>query len=190
MWADHSDFLATVENGWNMNVEGTPQFSFCRKLKALKGPLKTFNNLHYSHISVKGKDADLALKEAQMQLECDPENAAIQGSLGDLRRKAVFLAEAERQFYYQKAKIHFLKSGNRNTKFFHDMVKRNAARSSILTITKADGTIVTSAAEIGQEFVAYYTSLLGIEIQTLPVDSDVFEWGPSCLPTVPWSFAG
>ncbi|KAK4412824.1 hypothetical protein Salat_2929600 [Sesamum alatum] len=27
MWADHPDFLATVEDGWNMNVEGTPQFS-------------------------------------------------------------------------------------------------------------------------------------------------------------------
>ncbi|KAL0437490.1 UNVERIFIED_CONTAM: hypothetical protein Sradi_0456900 [Sesamum radiatum] len=58
------------------------------------------------------------------------------------------------------------------------MVKMNAARSSILTITKTDGIIVTSAAEIDHEFVAYFTSLLGIEIQTLPVDSDVFEWGP------------
>ncbi|KAL0415992.1 UNVERIFIED_CONTAM: hypothetical protein Slati_3431100 [Sesamum latifolium] len=27
MWADHPNFLATVENGWNMNIEGTPQFS-------------------------------------------------------------------------------------------------------------------------------------------------------------------
>ncbi|KAL0407932.1 UNVERIFIED_CONTAM: Retrovirus-related Pol polyprotein from type-2 retrotransposable element R2DM [Sesamum radiatum] len=182
MWADHPDFLATVENGWNMNVEGTPQFSLCRKLKALKGPLKTFNNLHYSHISARAKEADLALQEAQRQLESDPENAVIRGSLGDLRSKAVFLAETERQFYYQKAKIHFLKLGDRNTKFYHDMVKRNAARSSILAITKSDGTIVTSAADIGQEFVAYYTSLLGTEAQTLPVDNDVFEWGPKLSP--------
>ncbi|KAL0416629.1 UNVERIFIED_CONTAM: hypothetical protein Slati_3494800 [Sesamum latifolium] len=130
------------------------------------------------HSPVRAKEADLALQEAQTQLECDPENPAIRGSLGDLRRKAVLLAEAERLFYYQKAKIHFLKSGDKNTKFFHDMVKRNEARSSILTITKTDGTIVTSAAEIGHEFVAYYTSLLGIEVQTLSVDSDVFVWGP------------
>ncbi|KAL0404368.1 UNVERIFIED_CONTAM: hypothetical protein Sradi_2077600 [Sesamum radiatum] len=77
---DHPNFLATVENGWNMNVEGTLQFSFYRKLKALKVPLKTFNNLHYSHISVRAKEADLALQDAQMQLEFDPKNAAIQGS--------------------------------------------------------------------------------------------------------------
>ncbi|KAL0415832.1 UNVERIFIED_CONTAM: hypothetical protein Slati_3415100 [Sesamum latifolium] len=174
MWADHSDFLATIENGWNMNVEGTPQFSLCRKLKALKGPLKAFNNLHFSHISVRAKEADIALQEAHMLLESDPENVVIRGSLGDLRRKAIFLAEAERQFYYQKAKIHFLKMGDRNTKFFHDMVKQNAARSSILAITKSDGTVVTSAADIGHEFVAYYTSLLGTEVQTLPVDNGIF----------------
>ncbi|KAK4422000.1 hypothetical protein Salat_2150700 [Sesamum alatum] len=173
MWADHPDFLTTVESHWNMNVEGTAQFSLCRKLKALKAPLKAFNNLHYSHISIRAKEADLALQDAQIQLESDPENAAIRGLMGDLRKKAVFLAEAERQFYYQKAKIHFLKMGDRNTKFFHDMVKRNAARSSILAITKSDGTVVTSAAEIGQEFIAYYTSLLGTEAQTLPVDSGV-----------------
>ncbi|KAL0421047.1 UNVERIFIED_CONTAM: hypothetical protein Slati_3127600 [Sesamum latifolium] len=178
MWADHSDFLATVENGWNMNVEGTPQLSLCRKLKALKGPLKAFNNLHFSHISVRTKEANIALQEAQSLLESDPENEAIRASLGELRRKAVFLAEAERQFYYQKTKIHFLKMGDRNTKFFHDMVKRNVARSSVLVITKSDDTVVTSATDIGHEFVAYYTSLLGTEFQTLPVDNGVFEWGP------------
>ncbi|KAL0337537.1 UNVERIFIED_CONTAM: hypothetical protein Scaly_2028800 [Sesamum calycinum] len=47
------------------------------KLKALKGHLKAFNNLHFSHISVRAKDADLALQDAQIQLESDPENATI-----------------------------------------------------------------------------------------------------------------
>ncbi|KAL0332772.1 UNVERIFIED_CONTAM: hypothetical protein Scaly_2178700 [Sesamum calycinum] len=118
MWADHQDFMATVENGWNLNVDGTAQFCLCRKLKALKGHLKAFNNLHFSHISVRAKDADLALQDAQIQLESDPENATIRDSVRELRKKAVFLAEAERHFYYQKAKLHFLKMGDRNTKFF------------------------------------------------------------------------
>ncbi|KAL0354262.1 UNVERIFIED_CONTAM: hypothetical protein Sangu_1007500 [Sesamum angustifolium] len=68
--------------------------------------------------------------------------------------------------------------GDRNTKCFHNMVKRNAAKSSILAITKSDGSTITSAAEIGQEFATYFTSLLGTEVQALPVDNDVFNWGP------------
>ncbi|KAL0322018.1 UNVERIFIED_CONTAM: Retrovirus-related Pol polyprotein from type-2 retrotransposable element R2DM [Sesamum calycinum] len=88
-------------------------------------------------------------------------DVAVRDSLGDFRKNATFLAEAERHFYYQKAKIHFLKQGDRNTKFFHDMVKRNAARNSILANNKADGSIITSALDIAQEFVDFYTSLLG-----------------------------
>ncbi|KAL0331190.1 UNVERIFIED_CONTAM: hypothetical protein Sangu_1664500 [Sesamum angustifolium] len=95
MWADHQDFMATVENGWNLNVDGTAQFCLCRKLKALKGHLKAFNNLHFSHISVRAKEADLALQDAQIQLESDPENAIIRDSVRELRKKAVFLAEAD-----------------------------------------------------------------------------------------------
>ncbi|KAK4388550.1 hypothetical protein Sango_2461600 [Sesamum angolense] len=178
MWADHQDFMATVENGWNLNVEGTAQFCLCRKLKALKGHLKAFNNLHFSHISVRAKDANLALEDAQIQLESDAKNATIRDSVRELRKKAVFLVEVERHFYYQKAKLYFLKMGDRNMKLFHDMVKRNAAKSSILAIIKTDGTTITSAMEIGQEFVSYFTSLLGTEVPTLPVDNAVFNWGP------------
>ncbi|KAL0381232.1 UNVERIFIED_CONTAM: hypothetical protein Sangu_0187500 [Sesamum angustifolium] len=81
------DFMATVENGWNLNVDGTAQFCLCRKLKALKGHLKAFNNLHFSHISVRAKDADLALQDAQIQLVSDPENATIRDSVRELRKK-------------------------------------------------------------------------------------------------------
>ncbi|KAL0289463.1 UNVERIFIED_CONTAM: hypothetical protein Sradi_7074000 [Sesamum radiatum] len=30
MWADHQDFIPTVEGRWGLNVEGTPQFRLCR----------------------------------------------------------------------------------------------------------------------------------------------------------------
>ncbi|KAL0456550.1 UNVERIFIED_CONTAM: hypothetical protein Slati_0994200 [Sesamum latifolium] len=163
MWADHPEFLATVEEGWRLNVEGTAQFVLCRKLKALKSPLKAFNRLHYSHISVRAKEADLALQNAQLHLDSNPGDATVRASLGISGRRPSFLAEAERHFFYQKAKIHYMKMGDMNTKFFHDLVKRNVAKSSILAITKGDGSTITEAGDIGQEFVAYFTSLLGTE---------------------------
>ncbi|KAL2248485.1 UNVERIFIED_CONTAM: hypothetical protein Sindi_2700800 [Sesamum indicum] len=123
-----------------------------------------------------------AIQDAQNQLESNPGDVALRNSLGDLRKKAVFLAEAERHFFYQKAKIHHLKEGDRNTKFFHDMVKRNVARNSFGAITRADGTVITVAEDIAHEFVDYYTSLLGTEAHTLPIDDGVFEWGPLLSP--------
>ncbi|KAL2226771.1 UNVERIFIED_CONTAM: hypothetical protein Sindi_2035800 [Sesamum indicum] len=58
------------------------------------------------------KEADLALQDAQNQLESNPRDVALRDSLGDLRRKVVFLVEAEWHFFYQKAKIHYLKEGD------------------------------------------------------------------------------
>ncbi|KAL0438833.1 UNVERIFIED_CONTAM: hypothetical protein Slati_2366300 [Sesamum latifolium] len=107
--SDHPNFIVTVEEGWSLNVE------------------------------VRAKEVDLALQDAQLHLESNLRDAAVWDSLGDFRKKAVFLVEAQRHFYYQKAKIHFLKQGDRNTKFFHDMVKRNTTRNSILAVTKTDG---------------------------------------------------
>ncbi|KAL0392778.1 UNVERIFIED_CONTAM: hypothetical protein Sradi_2500600 [Sesamum radiatum] len=140
------------------------------------------------HSPARAKEADLALQNAQTHLESSPGDVAVRDSLGDLRKEATFLAEAERHFYYQKAKFHFLK--HRNTKFFHDMVKRNTARNSILAITKADGSIITSILDIAQEFVDFYTSLLGTEDQTRPVDDGVFHWGPCSLRSLPRIFVG
>ncbi|KAK4422082.1 hypothetical protein Salat_2159200 [Sesamum alatum] len=124
------------------------------------------------------EEADLALQEAQIQLETNPRNVALRDTLRDLRKKVVFLAEAERHFFYQKAKIYFLKMGDRNTKFFHDMVKRNATRNSISAITQLDGSVISTTDGIAQEFVAFYTSLLGTNVQTSPLDDGVFDWGP------------
>ncbi|KAK4390421.1 hypothetical protein Sango_2105400 [Sesamum angolense] len=77
MWANHPNFIVIVEDGWSLNVESTPQFNLCRKLKALKSSIKAFNSLHFSHISVRAKKVDIALQDAQLQLESNPGNAAL-----------------------------------------------------------------------------------------------------------------
>ncbi|KAL0446227.1 UNVERIFIED_CONTAM: hypothetical protein Slati_1750600 [Sesamum latifolium] len=91
MWADHPEFLATVEEGWRLNVEGTAQFVLCRKLKALKSPLKAFNRLHYSHISVRAKEADLALQNAQLHLDLIRETLLFGPHWGISGRRPSFL---------------------------------------------------------------------------------------------------
>ncbi|KAL2243069.1 UNVERIFIED_CONTAM: hypothetical protein Sindi_0424900 [Sesamum indicum] len=85
MWAEHPKFLSTVEQRWNLHVEGTPQFILCKRLKALKAELKAFNVQHYSHISTRAKEADLALQDAQNQLENNPGNVRLRESLGEPR---------------------------------------------------------------------------------------------------------
>ncbi|KAL0420253.1 UNVERIFIED_CONTAM: hypothetical protein Slati_3048200 [Sesamum latifolium] len=101
---DHPNFIAIVENGWSLNMEGIPQFSLCRKLKALKSNLKAFNGLHFSHISIRAKEADLTLQDAQLQLESNLRNAAILDSLGTLGRMASSLLKQKGAFSTKRQK--------------------------------------------------------------------------------------
>ncbi|KAL2226774.1 UNVERIFIED_CONTAM: hypothetical protein Sindi_2036100 [Sesamum indicum] len=179
MWAHHPDFLTTAEQRWNLNMEGTPQFILCKRLKSPKGPLKAFNTQHYSHISNRAKEADLALQDAQNQLESNPGDVALRGLFGRSQEEGRFsLPRPNDTSSTRKPKSITSKRKDLNTKFFHDMVKRNVARHFITAVTRADGTIITAAEDIAQKFVDYYTSLLGTEAHTISVDDGVFDWGP------------
>ncbi|KAL0324558.1 UNVERIFIED_CONTAM: hypothetical protein Scaly_2422900 [Sesamum calycinum] len=56
--------------------------------------------------------------------------------------------------------------------------EEDAIRNSFLAVTKSDTSIITSALDIAQEFISFYTSLLGTEDQTQSIDDGVCEWGP------------
>ncbi|KAL0336701.1 UNVERIFIED_CONTAM: hypothetical protein Sradi_4882000 [Sesamum radiatum] len=79
-----------------------------QKLKALKSSLKAFNHLHYSHISTRAKEADLALQNAQTHLESYPGDVTVRDSLGILGRRPL---PAERHLF-QKAKNPLLKGSH------------------------------------------------------------------------------
>lgn len=42
-WAEHVDFFSWVEEGWQLNVEGSPMFRLYSKLKSVKRVLKAKN---------------------------------------------------------------------------------------------------------------------------------------------------
>ena len=150
-----------MESNWGAPEEGTSQFTLCCKLKLVKRPLKQLNKLHFMHISRRAERETEALKEAQMKLHDDPINEGIQMQLDSLRREAWRLGEIERKFYFQKAKCQFLKATDKCTKFFHDLVKKNAHRNHVGTICREDGSFTTSQAQVAEEFVPYFSSLLG-----------------------------
>lgn len=67
------------------------------------------------------------------------------------------VCEAKMSFYYQKAKCEYLKNSDKCTKFFHSMVKRNF----ITTVHKGDGLCNFSLEEVADEFMQFYSDLLG-----------------------------
>ncbi|GFY83129.1 hypothetical protein Acr_02g0013690 [Actinidia rufa] len=139
MWAQHFDFLDIVSRVWGLQVHGTEMYKLCRKLKALKLPLKELNKLHFSHLSARAAAAEEDLLQCQQMLHDNPRDELLQNNIADLRKKATRLAEAELSYCSQLAKSKFIKNSDRGTKIFHDLIKSNKARNQIVSLSDANG---------------------------------------------------
>lgn len=83
------------------------------------------------------------------------------------------LAEAEQMFYSYRAKCAYLRNVDRNTKFFHDLVKRNNRQNTIVALQCESGESTTSLQEVASDFVAQFRQLLGTSI---PRTEPNFDW--------------
>ncbi|XP_057957183.1 uncharacterized protein LOC131150472 [Malania oleifera] len=102
MWTNHEDFQKIVEEVWMGHYDGCSQFYLARKLQSLKKPLKALNNLHFSHITSRAERASNELLELQEKLHDSPTCPELQRLLGDKRKEAVRLEEANKLFMTQE----------------------------------------------------------------------------------------
>ena len=179
MWSDHTDFLSTVSSVFHQHIPGSKQFSFCKKLKQLKAPLKRLNVKHFSHISTRVLKADKELEEAQISLNAHPQDQALQARIAMMRKHSLFLKEAERSFYQQQAKCNYLHLSDKCTKFFHAIVKRNSKRNFIAAISRADGSVTSSTEEVAGEFIHFFEGLLGSSKTCEAINPHILCSGPS-----------
>ena len=142
-------------------MEGTSMYKLCKRLKALKGPLKVLNRQQFSYISARAEEAKEILFETQQKLHDNPEDTNLQITVPKLRAKALRLAEAELSYCSQLAKAKYLKNSNKGTKFFHDLIKSKRTKNYIASITLEDGSRSISNTQVSDAFVQYYKELLG-----------------------------
>lgn len=182
MWANHEEFLDLVKQVWENEVDGTKQFGLRRKLKLLKSCLRGLNRQKFSHIVERARVARKELKKQQILLHDNPTDSPLLKSVKKLQFQAANLIEAERKFCIQKTKVDFLLNGDKGTKLFHSLIKRNLKRNFIASLTKKDGTPTASKNEVHQEFLQFYMSLLGTHEETDCLEECVIEDGPRVTP--------
>lgn len=159
-------------------VRGTKQYQLFTKLRDLKGELKKLNARHFSHISERYKGANEKLIEVQQLLHDNPQDTSLQDQIGELRKEASRLGDAERSFYQQKAKLNFNLQSDRGSKFYHSIVKRKQGKNYIAGITLSDGSSTTSSEQVVEEFLNFYKGLLGSKHARESIRSEVIDQGP------------
>nr|GEY83612.1 hypothetical protein [Tanacetum cinerariifolium] len=129
------DFIPVVRNVWNSEIDGFSMFSLVSKLKLLKKPLRKLNfeqgNLFENVVRLKAE-----LAGVQSSLSDDPHNKALREE--ELRVLKAYRAalKDEELFLRQKANVKWLRAGDSNSSYFHNVVKGQS--SEVLPFSEPD----------------------------------------------------
>ncbi|GJX41720.1 hypothetical protein Tco_0256710 [Tanacetum coccineum] len=133
-------FKEMVANGWQNSVSGFWMFKVVKRLKFLKKPLR---KLLYDHGNIYENVKKLRheLDEAQKALDSDPNNIELREEEAAYLKAFNDALLMEERFLMQKAKVEWLKLGDANTAYFHKVMKSQASRNRIDSVTTSNGEI-------------------------------------------------
>ncbi|GKV25846.1 hypothetical protein SLEP1_g35229 [Rubroshorea leprosula] len=138
-WTKNRRFLDVVKETWSsVEVQGCYMFQLCKKLKALKAPLRKLNKECYGNLPEKLQQEEQAKKVTKLSL-------------------------AEEVYLKQKSRVQWLKEGDQNTTYFHKVMKVRRSRNMIREIYSDDGELLTQYVDIAKEAVGFFERLLGTE---------------------------
>lgn len=157
MWITHPSFRDVVESSWNGHIHDNPLINFGLKLKRLRSVLKRWNWEVFG---------DQKRKEDMLFLEINHLEGLLQSNHNDQLERDLKTKKSELEnvlhlnecMARDKARVSWLKDGNRNTAFFHATVKARRSRNTMLLI-QSDGSSTSNPKDIGCAAVDYFSNL-------------------------------
>jgi len=174
IWADRSDFLATVTSSWQGPVNGNPMYQFTTKLRRLKATLKHLHFQYTSSITDRVSKAKADWEAAQFHLDKHPTSEIAKATERSLASQYLQLCKDEESFYKQKSRVQWLQLGDRNTTFFHKSLLHRQVRNRIHSLQDEEGNLVHDQQEIGRMASTYFEELLSAPQPMLTEDITSF----------------
>lgn len=142
MWMEHNDFRGVVEQIWSQPVSGAPSLVVDEKLRRLKAKLKVWNWEEFGDL----KEKIIQLQNRVMQLEEKIQYRPTQTDEEEFENCSRELRQAvnwEAELVYQKTRAKWIQDGDRNTKFFHAVI-RDKMRQNAISLTDPNGEIISN----------------------------------------------
>ncbi|GJZ46414.1 RNA-directed DNA polymerase, eukaryota, reverse transcriptase zinc-binding domain protein [Tanacetum coccineum] len=170
--AGKGEFIDTVKNVWKHDVHGCYMYKLIKKMKTLKKPLKA---LSWSHGNVYDRVRALKdeLNSRQKDVNENPFDLKIKTIAAQTLNEYIEASKDELSLLQQKAKIQWLKEGDKNTAFFHNMIKARRNESRVESIKDEYGKVYEGS-NVAEKFVLHFKKFLGESMPVKNIEEDLF----------------
>lgn len=161
--ASMPEFMPLVAEQWTGTAplfqSTSALYRFSKKLKNLKPALRALSRCKLSDLSRRTTAAydDLCTKQTSTLAAPNPQSIEEEACALERWEK---LVDLEENFLKQKSRVHWMKVGDRNNKFFHNAVRERASQNAIKEILTPDGTRLTQQEDIKEEAVRFFSDFM------------------------------
>ncbi|XP_027172427.1 uncharacterized protein LOC113772083 [Coffea eugenioides] len=162
IWTKKPGLLDVIRRSWAVPCSGRPLSRLTAKLRNVKRDLQVWSREQFGNIfdAVKRAEGEVAAAEDAFGNEpCQSHWLALQEARARLRNSLV----REEGYWRQKARVKWLKDGDKNSKYFHSIVAERRAKSIIHRIKNDQGEWVSDGGQVSAMGVEFFKFLLSEE---------------------------
>ncbi|XP_042483243.1 uncharacterized protein LOC122063608 [Macadamia integrifolia] len=155
-WMDHSDFLQVVQEVWKDVRVGCPILGLAQNPKKLKPILKSWAKTEFPNFYLEKDIANSELDAVQSLIEHQGMNEELFSKEADAKTRLFKAMESHEKLWSEKARIRWMKRGDRNSKFFHLSIKVRRAKNMIRNLKREDGSMTTDSFQLPSHVSDFY----------------------------------
>lgn len=172
-------FDVVVKTVWDQPVRGTTQFRLWGKHMYLQKGLEELHTSCFPDVLNREETTQIRFAGLKQELSHRPSDMTRLEEVHQTRDQLIYWSKAAVMYMAQKAKEEWIIKGDKNTAYFHAVMRRKAYRNTIYSIHNARGEVVNDQPQIADCFKQYYIKLLGTkETRTGEVSKQVVDLGP------------
>lgn len=111
-------------------------------------------------------------------MQHDRSSTNLLGIEGSVLHRYATLCKAEQMILQQRAKEHFLREGDDNSRYFYDISKQKCNQNFIHKVVDGAGVEYMQQKSITNAFINFYHSLVGTTLDVSPLDIEWINVGP------------
>ena len=158
----NEEYRNIIESSWGMGVDLSTPEGIMENLKRCASDLSSWSPSVYGHFPKKIQSKRNALSALTQQ----DKNGELSAEIRNLRRELNELLEYEELYWGQRTKAHWLKEGDRNTKFFHTHASEKRKQNTILGVWDAHGRWCVEKETIARAAMDYFENIYSTAFPT------------------------